>query len=219
MRTRQLLDLLDAAKISPERAAADLGISGMTLRRWRKKASDEELPELYRRAFEPTVKRLVGEGVLHPEDPGVAAALAAPADHFQKTVIDLGITHKVLEQADQHHSTIFVGLARIGQDEKRQSQVKSSQKMLDRFKAMGAEWKSRVGDLTTVVRSDRLTLVDKLVAFGALFYLITPFDLIPDSIPVFGLIDDFILLGVAVLYYRKRFPELFAASKRRNDET
>jgi uncharacterized membrane protein YkvA (DUF1232 family) len=46
------------------------------------------------------------------------------------------------------------------------------------------------------------------VAYGALFYLILPFDLIPDSIPVFGYVDDFGILGFAVAYYARKFPEL-----------
>ena len=53
--------------------------------------------------------------------------------------------------------------------------------------------------------------LDKLVAFGALFYLIAPFDLIPDAIPLFGYVDDFIILGIAALYVRTRYPKLFAA--------
>lgn len=216
MRYEQLLGLLDRAGVSPEKAAADLGVSGMTLRRWRAKPADAELPELYRRAFEPTVRRLVGEGVFHPQDPAVAAALAAPEEPFVKSVAALGITHDILEQADEHQNTIFVGLARLGQDEKRQAQVKASGKMLARFKAMGADWRQRLDDLDAAVRAKDLPSIDKLVAFGALFYLITPFDLVPDAIPVFGLIDDFVLIGVAALYYRKKFPALFGRGKRRN---
>ncbi|MBI3565494.1 MAG: DUF1232 domain-containing protein [Elusimicrobia bacterium] len=215
MTYKQLLALLDTARVSPEKAAAELGVSGMTLRRWRGKPAAAELPELYRRAFEPTVRRLVGEGLLHPEDPAVMAALAAPEEHFSKSVMAMGITHDILEQADKHQNTIFVGLARLGQDEKRQAQVKASGRMLARFKEMGEDWRKRLEDLDAAVRSTELPAIDKLVAFGALFYLITPFDLVPDAIPVFGLIDDFILAGVAALYYRKKFPALFGP-KRRN---
>ncbi|MBI3565049.1 MAG: DUF1232 domain-containing protein [Elusimicrobia bacterium] len=215
MRYHQLLGLLDRAGVSPEKAAADLGVSGMTLRRWHAKPAGAELPELYRRAFEPTVRRLVGEGVFHPEDRAVAAALAAPEEPFAKSVTALGITHDILEQADKHQNTIFVGLARLGQDEKRQAQVRASGRMLARFKEMSEDWRRRLEDLDAAVRSKDLPSIDKMVAFGALFYLITPFDLVPDAIPVFGLIDDFVLAGVASLYYRKKFPALFG-SKRRN---
>src|SRR5579885_2105979 len=102
MHYRQLLSLLEKADLSPEQAAADLGVSNMTLRRWRSKPERAVLPELYRHAFEPTVQRLVGEGRLHPEDPDVAAALAPTGDSFQSTLARLGITHDVLENADRH---------------------------------------------------------------------------------------------------------------------
>lgn len=213
MRYRQLLSLLDKTEISPEKAAVELGVSGMTLRRWRSKPDDAELPELYRRAFEPLLRRLIGDGLVHPEDPDVLAALATMEDPFQKTLLGLGITHEILRDGDKDSGTVTMGLARIGEDKNRQAQVKGSKKMLDRFMAMSVEWKSRITDLNTVLKSEELTTLDKLVAFGALFYLITPFDLIPDAIPVFGLVDDFIVLGIAVLYYRARFPHLFKAKK------
>lgn len=215
MRYHQLLALIERVELSPEKAAAELGISGMTLRRWRTKPKDAVLPEMYRRAFEPTVRRLVGEGKLHPEDPDAIAAFEPEsADPFQRTLIGLGITMEVLQQGDKDQGTVVMGLARIGQDENRRRQVQSSNKMLARFQAMSADWKERVTTLREAISSPKLTAVDKLVAFGALFYLITPFDLIPDAIPVFGLVDDFIVLGIAALYYKTRFPHLFKRDKR-----
>jgi uncharacterized membrane protein YkvA (DUF1232 family) len=214
MRYAQLLSILDEAELSPEQAAAELGVSGMTLRRWRAKAPGAELPEMYRRAFEPLLRRLIGEGRVHPEDPNIASAFAGKDDSFQKTLFELGITHAILEKgAKDENGTVLRGIARIGEDENRQAQVKRSGKMMARFKAMGSEWKGRIDDLTLALKSDQLTALDKLVAFGALFYLITPFDLIPDAIPVFGLLDDFVILGLAVMYYRKRFPHLFPNRK------
>jgi uncharacterized membrane protein YkvA (DUF1232 family) len=213
MRYRQLLAVLDKAGISPEKAAGELGVSGMTLRRWRAKGPDEKLPEMYRRAFEPLLRRLIGEGRIHPEDADAASALAPMTDPFQKTLLGLGITHEILRDGDKEQGTVTMGLARLGEDPNRQEQVLRSGRMLQRFRSMSADWKRRIGDLTFVVKTDRVAAFDKLVAFGALFYLITPFDLIPDAIPVFGLVDDFIILGIAVLYYRARFPRLFADNK------
>jgi uncharacterized membrane protein YkvA (DUF1232 family) len=74
---------------------------------------------------------------------------------------------------------------------------------------MGKDWAERISSLMKVLESNELHTFDKLVAYGALFYLIFPFDLIPDYIPVFGYMDDFIVLGFAVAYYIKRFPHLF----------
>jgi uncharacterized membrane protein YkvA (DUF1232 family) len=212
MRYRQLTRLLDRAKLSPEKAARELGVSGMTLRRWRGKASDAKLPELYRRAAEPLVRRLVAEGLVHPEDPDAAAVFArSGGDPFQKTLLAVGITPEVLAEPDAKSGTVVMGLARIGADENRQTQVKASERMFERFRKMSAEWKRRLDDLALVLRSESVPTLDKLVAFGALFYLIAPFDLIPDAIPLFGYVDDFIILGIAALYFRTRFPKLFAS--------
>ena len=141
--------------------------------------------------------------------------LPAPTDDpFQKTLLGLGITHDILRDGDKDSGTVTMGLARLGEDPNRQAQVKASVRMLARFQKMSAAWKNRIADLNLVLQSPRLAPFDKLVAFGALFYLITPFDLIPDAIPVFGLVDDFIILGIAALYYRTRFPHLFGAAKK-----
>ena len=42
--------------------------------------------------------------------------------------------------------------------------------------------------------SDSLSFKDKITIYGALGYFILPIDLIPDSIPVIGLSDDFSFL-------------------------
>ena len=205
----QLLSVLHKAGLSPEKAGRELGVSGMTVRRWHHKHKSEELPEIYRFAIAPLLRRLIGDGVLHPDDPDVAATFAQSEDPFQKTLRELGITLEALGSPNKSQGIVAKGLATIGKNERRQHQVQGSGKMLTRFKAMGAEWRSRIEDLTLALRSNEIDPLDKLVAFGALFYLICPFDLIPDAIPIFGLADDFIVLGIAVLYYRKRFPHLF----------
>ena len=46
------------------------------------------------------------------------------------------------------------------------------------------------------LQSDKVTLKDKAIIIGALGYLISPLDVIPDAIPIAGLTDD-----LAVLLY------------------
>jgi uncharacterized membrane protein YkvA (DUF1232 family) len=205
----QALDVLDKSRLSPESAARELGVSGMTLRRWRGKPRGEALPEIYRSAMEPLLRRLIGEGILHPEDSDAAAVFTRPNDPFQATLQEVGITLKALASPGKSREIVTKGLAYIGENEHRQDQVRSSGRMLARFKAMGDEWRSRIDDLVLAMRSKEITALDKLVAFGAVFYLICPFDLIPDAIPIVGYADDFIILGIAALYYRRRFPRLF----------
>jgi uncharacterized membrane protein YkvA (DUF1232 family) len=139
MRNSHLLSIQKEAHLSPEQLAERIGISGMTLRRWRQGSTNQNLPKIYERALVGVIGDLMAEG------------------RFS-------------------------------------------------FKKMGKEWRVRMSSLWTVLNSDELHTFDKCVAYGALFYLLMPFDLIPDSIPVIGSMDDFIILGFAVAYYVKRFP-------------
>ena len=44
----------------------------------------------------------------------------------------------------------------------------------------------------------RVAVVDKLLVFGAIAYIVTPIDLIPDFIPFLGEVDDVYLLVIAL---------------------
>ena len=61
------------------------------------------------------------------------------------------------------------------------------------------------------VRGDYREMPRKSVywALFAIIYFLSPIDLIPDHIPVFGLLDDYAVLGLAIAYYMRRFPKLF----------
>ena len=47
-----------------------------------------------------------------------------------------------------------------------------------------------------LIQSDKVSLKDKAIIIGALGYLISPLDAVPDAIPIAGLSDD---LGVLLL--------------------
>lgn|SRR5689334_14060671 len=49
-----------------------------------------------------------------------------------------------------------------------------------------------------LITDPRVALMDKLLVFGAIAYIVTPIDLIPDFIPFFGEIDDVYLLVIAL---------------------
>jgi uncharacterized membrane protein YkvA (DUF1232 family) len=49
-----------------------------------------------------------------------------------------------------------------------------------------------------LVTDPRVALVDKVLVFGAIAYIITPIDLIPDFIPFIGEVDDVYLLVIAL---------------------
>ena len=44
------------------------------------------------------------------------------------------------------------------------------------------------------LQSDRISKTDKAIIIGALGYMISPLDVIPDAVPIAGLTDDFAVL-------------------------
>ena len=50
------------------------------------------------------------------------------------------------------------------------------------------------------MQSDKISLKDKAIIIGALGYLISPLDIMPDAVPIAGLTDD---LGVMLYTLRK----------------
>ena len=57
---------------------------------------------------------------------------------------------------------------------------------------------SFVSLLFGLIRDPRVALVDKLLVFGAVAYIVMPLDLIPDFIPFIGEVDDVYLLVIAL---------------------
>ena len=49
-----------------------------------------------------------------------------------------------------------------------------------------------------LISDPRVAMLDKLLVFGAIAYIVTPIDLIPDFIPFIGEVDDVYLLVIAL---------------------
>ena len=82
-------------------------------------------------------------------------------------------------------------------------------------------WK-RVALLWTIVKGDaRLLWLAlkhpqspgwlKLGVLGLVAYLVSPIDLIPDVVPIFGLVDDLVLVPLAMRWLYGRLPEWLRA--------
>jgi uncharacterized membrane protein YkvA (DUF1232 family) len=209
MQYSHLFKILETSGLSPEQFAPYLGISGMTLRRWREKPGDEEIPKLYERSLEAAVSQLIREGRLDPESPLARQTLKDSLESFQSVLTNLGFSEDILSQSKNQEETVVLGLSQIGADEEKRHEVERSHKKILDFKKFSKEWGRRISTLMSVVTSKQIKSYEKLVAYGALFYLINPFDLIPDHIPGFGFVDDYAILGMASVYYLTRFAKLF----------
>ena len=68
------------------------------------------------------------------------------------------------------------------------------------LKARARELKTELIALALAARDPRTPWYAKLLVAGCVAYALTPVDLIPDAIPVIGLIDDVIFIPLAVAF-------------------
>lgn len=204
MNTSLLVKIQKESQLSPEELGEIMGVSGMTIRRWNDRPP-EDLPKLYETAVRNAVLKLVIDGRLNDDSPMVQEILSNPEVLAQNAAIKaLGFPEDLKSDFESQHDQIRVGLMHIGSQESRRERVHKQKKKILGFKKLGKEWSERISVLTKVIASPQLSVLDKFVAYGALFYLVMIFDLIPDTVPVFGLLDDYAILGIAVAYYLKR---------------
>ncbi len=69
-----------------------------------------------------------------------------------------------------------------------------------------ARWGARLLALGMLVRDARTPLKAKAVAIGVIVYALSPVDLIPDFVPVLGLLDDLVVLPLGVVLVAHLLP-------------
>jgi uncharacterized membrane protein YkvA (DUF1232 family) len=77
------------------------------------------------------------------------------------------------------------------------------------WKRLSVLWTMVRGDLRKLwwaLRDPRAPRWLKVAAAGLVLYLLSPVDLIPEAIPVLGVLDDVILLPLAVRWLLARLP-------------
>jgi uncharacterized membrane protein YkvA (DUF1232 family) len=214
MQYEQLKNILNETGLSPEKLSGRLGISNLTYRRWLKRPPRDDVPKEYERTIAGGIYQLLSEGQLSHDSKTVSKFMEDNLpEFFQAAVGQFQISEDMFNEKSSHQDKVTSVLLHIGNNTKARQRVESSAAMIKKFAAWGGAWKERITVLTKAIHSKELTMVDKLVAYGALFYLVLPFDLIPDAIPVFGYVDDFGILGFAIAYYLKKYPELFGDKK------
>lgn len=214
MKVEHLISLLEETRLSPEQLSKYMGVSNMTIRRVIKKSKTQFLPSIYKKALEQAVFQLIVEDKLPVHSCLVEKVLAeSESVYYSATLKYLGCkSHLQTEESiaktcdSSVHSSedMMLGLTEIGSSIERQEIVQKNSEKLNGFKKLSELWTSKIEVLQKVLSEQNFTLAEKLIAFGALFYLITPFDLIPDQTPFFGLVDDFGVLEFASAFYLKK---------------
>lgn len=60
----------------------------------------------------------------------------------------------------------------------------------------------------------RASLVARLAILASLLYLVSPFDLVPEVVPLAGLVDDLLLVPLGLSFAHSRIPEHLLAAAR-----
>lgn len=90
---------------------------------------------------------------------------------------------------------------------------------LPQLKARARELKRQVFVLYVACRDPRVPWYAKALALGVVAYALSPIDLIPDFIPVLGLLDDLILVPLGIMLVLRLIPEAVLADCRAQAET
>ena len=203
MKNQHLRQILKETEMSAEIVGTKVGISGMTIRRWLLKSDDFEIGPTYETLFKAAICKMVADSEISPD---TESAKWAHMDFYLVRKQTRLSSLEFLEALDDAQSgsrdeKIVVYLEQVGSNEKNRTEVDKKEKEIISFKSMGQQWSENITCLLNIVKSSDLRIVQKFLAYGALFYLILPFDFIPDSIPIIGYLDDFAVLSIASTYY------------------
>jgi uncharacterized membrane protein YkvA (DUF1232 family) len=205
----ELKNLLEETKLSAEELGKIIGISGMTVRRWCENSGHEGLAQIYKNAIRDAVFKLIIDGRLNWDSTLAQQAFSERGSLAERAAIKaLGFPDNVDGELGDQQDKVIIALSHIGSSEGRRQKVDEERKSLIRYERKGQEWRERISVLIDIISAKNFTAFDKFPAYGALFYLVMPFDFVPDTIPVFGSLDDFAVLGIAASYYIKRMPSI-----------
>ncbi len=87
--------------------------------------------------------------------------------------------------------------------------------MFDRLKKLARNFKRELTYYRLLAQHPRTPVAAKWLIGAAIFYACLPFDLIPDWLPVVGLLDDLILIPVLLVLAMRLIPEDVALSCRK----
>lgn len=88
--------------------------------------------------------------------------------------------------------------------------------MLDRLKAFAIRIKQELAFYQRVLRHQQTPIMAKVLLWCAIGYLLLPFDLIPDFIPVLGQLDDLVIVPGLVVFATYLTPDFVLSECRQS---
>lgn len=79
--------------------------------------------------------------------------------------------------------------------------------MFERLRSVGKTLKSELKVYRLVLEDRRTPILAKIMLALAVGYLLLPFDLIPDFIPIFGHLDDAVIVPALVIIAVRMIPQ------------
>ena len=180
----------------------------MTIRRWMKEAPTKKLPATYRSRLSAAIDRLVLDEKLTADSPFAQVSSDQLTTSLSSRLKALGFPADSALNSLSMEESVLTGVQKIGSDPGVIQNVQKGSAAIKKLQKVSRELGDTISTSLKVVRSQKLSTVEKYMAYGALFYLLCPMDLIPDSVPAFGLLDDFSILQLTASYYLKRFENL-----------
>lgn len=92
-------------------------------------------------------------------------------------------------------------------------------KLLDKLKLTAKKLKTKILILYFAYQNPKLKLIPRILIVITIGYALSPVDLIPDFIPLLGLLDDLIILPILIALSIKLIPDDIMAESKRKAES
>lgn len=202
MKISQISKISKDTGLSPEKLAVYFQVSNMTLRRWLKKGGTARVPSQYETNIYQGILAMVKDGVIDKEHECVKEAYEFSQVLFaNNSFMMMDLQAAQFENRGNDEDGLMDLCLRLGQRDDSLAYVQRNEQTLQDIEKKSPSIREKVAALWNVLKDNELQKTSKYVAVGALFYLVFPFDFIPDSVPGVGLLDDFAILSIAVDHY------------------
>ncbi|WP_413587236.1 YkvA family protein [Bdellovibrio sp. HCB274] len=202
MKISQISKISKDTGLSPEKLAVYFQVSNMTLRRWLKKGGTVRVPAQYDTNIYQGILSMVKDGVIDKDHESVKEAYEFSQSLFaNNSFMMMDLQAAQFEQSEANEDGLMDLCLRLGQRDDSLTYVQNNETTLQALEKKSPSIREKVMTLWSVLKDGEIQKTSKYVAVGALYYLVFPFDFIPDSVPGVGLLDDFAILSIAVDHY------------------